>query len=335
MAVQRGDTILSALPKWHKLKQPRITTQKAHKARVQAFVDLHGDLPLSAITKRHIVDFVEHVQTITHEGKPLKPTTMANYLATISGLLSYAVGADLIQFNPAQRVESPKDNRPKVAKSYAAFEKSEVRNLIQVGTEIWTKRGVRRNSRQTRKNDLIAALHMLVWTGARPEEICQLRLVDVDIDGLVLSITNDDSDDEGLTRARFTKNENSVRDIPIHSKLAPIIADHLSLIRGVSNSSLVFPSFEPALQTGRYARPISTEWTSKLREHVTSDPRKVLYSLRHAWAAESRRTGMPEYVRNALMGHGGDNPVASRYGGDSEWIEEKRAHLEKMDCVTG
>ena len=335
LAVQRGDTILSALPKWHEREQPRITTRKAHQGRIQVFVDLHGNLPLAVITKRHIVEFVEHVQTMTHRRKPLTATTMSNYLASIAALLNYAASVDLIPFNPAKGVIPPKDNRPKVARSFAAFEKSEIRKLITTGTEIWSNRRVHSNTHETRRDDLITALHMLTWTGARPEEICQLRVMDVDLHGRVLTITNDGSDDEETNRVRFTKNENSVRDIPIHSKLAPIVADHLDMLRAISNCPLLFPSFEPTSETGRYARVIGNEWTSALREHVSIYERKVLYSLRHSWAAESRDSGMPEYVRNALMGHGGDNPVAGRYGGDMPWIEVKRVHLEKMDCVDG
>lgn len=63
------------------------------------------------------------------------------------------------------------------------------------------------------------------------------------------------------------------------------------------------------------------------------DPRKVLYSLRHSWSAESRRLGMPEHVRNALMGHADDNPHAGRYGGDADWLKEKRKHLDVMNCL--
>ena len=57
--VLRGETILSVLPKWEKREKPRLTTQAAHKRRIQKFVDLHGNLPLASITKRHIIEFVE------------------------------------------------------------------------------------------------------------------------------------------------------------------------------------------------------------------------------------------------------------------------------------
>lgn len=189
----------------------------------------------------------------------------------------------------------------------------------------------------------MTALQCLIWTGARPEEICQVRRDWVDLDRGVIQITNDETDDGA--RAAFVKNENSVREVPIHSRLLPFLSEHLRR----HNSPLLFPSFEPkpskaelaeAQKTGvleikgRYARPISREWTDNLRTLIApNEPRKVLYSLRHSWAAESRRSGMPEHVRNAIMGHAEDNPHSGRYGGDADWLEEKRRHVERMECT--
>jgi integrase len=333
----RGETILSVLPKWHMREQPRHATRAAHKRRVLEFVNLHGNLPLALITKRQIVEFVEHVQSMKHKGRPLAATSVSNYLASVAALLAFATSSDLIPFNPSLGVKPPKDVRPKLSRSWQRFEKDEVSKLISIATEVWGSRRVQayknRPHLTSRKSDLITALHMLVWTGARPEEICQLRLVDLDLANLTLSITNDDSDSGSDLRVRFTKNENSVRVVPIHSKVAPIVQNHVSLLQTISNSMLLFPSFSPQLPTGRYARTISQEWTSHLRGKVTNNPRKVLYSLRHSWKAESLAVGMPEHVRLALMGHGGENTAAARYAGDAEWTAEKRKHLERMNCV--
>jgi hypothetical protein len=83
LTVQRGETILSTLPKWHRREEPRHTTKAAHKRRVQEFVNLHGNMPLASITKRHVVEFVEHIQKLRHRGKPMAATSISNYLARI------------------------------------------------------------------------------------------------------------------------------------------------------------------------------------------------------------------------------------------------------------
>lgn len=340
--VAGAETVLSVLDGWRAHRKQAPTTWKKHNQYSREFADLHGDLPLMEVTKRHVVQYVEHCQTMTYRGEPISPGSIAKRLDSIKALFSYAASADLVEHSPALGVKPPRDTRPKTSQSWKSFEKAEIQKLVLVATDLWTNRRASRNT--GRKDDLITALHCLIWTGARPEEICQLRRADIDLAHLAIIVTNDESDDDA--RARLVKNDRSTRTIPIHSRLLPILSEHLRR----SNSPLLFPSFEPqatpaelehaqttgALEIkGRYARPISREWTDYLREKIVpGEPRKVLYSLRHSWAAESRRTGMPEHVRNAIMGHADDNQHASRYGGDADWLELKRDHIERMDYLS-
>ena len=337
-----SETVRSVLEPWRANRRQALTTWKKHDQYSREFTDLHGDLPLIEVNKRHVVQYVEHAQKMTYQGNPISPSSIAKRLDSIKALFAYAVAVDLIPSSPATGVKPPRDTRPKTSQSWKSFDKGEIQNLVSVATDIWTNRRASRN--EGRKNDLITALHCLIWTAARPEEICQLRRRDIDLSRGAIVITNDDSDDG--SRAKLIKNERSTREIPIHSRLLPTLEQHMRR----SNSPLLFPSFEPQpsraeLDTakttgqaveikGRYARPISREWTDYLREKVVpNESRKVLYSLRHSWAAESRRIGMPENVRNAIMGHANDNQHASRYGGDADWLEEKRRHIELMDCI--
>lgn len=336
LAASGGHTLRSILPKMHQYTKPREPTKKKHVLAVNEFIGLHGNLPLLNITRQHVADYVEYVAGMSHNGKPLAPTTISQRLETISAILQYATSVNTIPFNPAIAVKAPKDARPFTSKTYKAFEKPEVVKLVLVATDIWsTRRYQNEKTRRTRKTDFITALHMLAWTGARPEEICQLRMADIDMTKMYLTITNIEDDDD--LRNRFTKNEHSVRTVPIHSSLEARLVNHLSHIRQASNGALLFPSFEPALETGRYARPISNEWTAHLRKRITDDPQKVLYSLRHSWAAESKRVGMPEWVRNLIMGHANQEASlsAGRYGSSEDNLDIKREWLEKMSCIRG
>jgi len=344
-AVRRsGETVLSILPRWREREKQAPTTWKKHVQYAREFTEFHagqgGDIHLTEIAKRHVQEYVEHAQTLTHRNMLLSPTSIAKRLDSVRALLAFAVSVDEIEHNPATGVKSPKDNRPKTSRSWRSFTKEDVQRLVAVSTDLWSKR---RNSKQAwRKEDLMTALQCLIWTGARPEEICQARRDWVDLDRAVFQITNDETEDGA--RAAYVKNDNSVREVPIHSRLLPFLSEHMRR----HNSPLLFPSFEPKATSaelagekktgvleikGRYARPISREWTDNLRELIApGEPRKVLYSLRHSWAAESRRSGMPEHVRNSIMGHVEDNPHAGRYGGDADWLEEKKRHLERMSC---
>lgn len=333
-------TVLSILARWRSNKKQAATTWKKHVQYINEFADLHGDIPLIHVTKRHVIEYVEDAHARRRpDGKCYSPTSITKRLDSIKALFAFAVEIDEIEASPAIGVKAPKDNRPKTARSWKSFEPAEVKKLVNIATDLWRSRKARVAGRP---EDLETALHCLVWTGARPEEICQLRLTDVDLARYVLIITNDESEDDA--RPRLVKNEQSTREIPIHSRLLPLVKAHIRR----SNGPLLFPTFEPRPTAseldeekefgileikGRYARPISREWTENLRTLVTNDPRKVLYSLRHSWAAESRRTGMPEHVRNAIMGHSDDNQHASKYGADADWLEEKQRHINRMNCI--
>lgn len=335
-------TLTELLPRWKAFKKQAPMTWQKHEQYVREFAALHGDLHLSAVTKRHVVEYVEHVMTLTHKGEPLSPTSIAKRLDSVRALLAFAVSRDLIIHNPATGVKPPQDKRPKTSRSWKSFTPAELVTLVDVSTDLWASRKER--TAMGRGADLMVALQCLIWTGARPEEICQLRREDVDFRRRSIRITNDEADDEA--RAKATKNSHSIREVPLHPRLMPVLVAHLKR----HNHPLVFPTFEPQVRPadlkeaertgqpvemrGRYMHPISREWTDHLRAKVAGDdPRKVLYSLRHSWSAESRRTGMPEHVRNALMGHADDNPHAGRYGGDADWLEEKRKHLDVMNCL--
>ncbi|MGJ8626289.1 MAG: tyrosine-type recombinase/integrase [Sulfitobacter sp.] len=334
LAPVRGDTLRSILPKMHKQKMPKQPTRNKHMLAANEFIALHGNLPLLSITRQHVADFVDHVGDMMTHGKKMAPTTVRQRLDTIAAILQFAMSIDAIPFNPAKSVTAPRDSRPFASKVYKALDKSEVEKLVTVAADKWGKRRYQTaKTQRTRKTDFLTALDLLMWTGARPEEICQLRLADIEMERMSLTITNIEEDDD--LRDRFVKNEHSVRVVPIHSFLKPRLEAHLAHIKDSSNGALLFPSFEPELESGRYARPISQEWTTHLRQHITNDPQKVLYSLRHSWAAESRRVGMPEWVRNLIMGHANKeaSQAAGRYGASEDNLEIKREWLEKMVCV--
>lgn len=334
MAPMRGDTLRSILPKMHEITKPREATKAGHYKAVYEFDQLHGPLPVASITRAQVDQYVSHLTGLLIKGKSMAPTTVRQRLDRITAILQFAARIDAVEYNVAKAVVAPSDDRPRGDQSYKAFEKHEVIKLVEIATDVWTKRNYQNHiTKMSRKTDFITALHMLTWTGARPEEICQLRLTDVDLDrkGILITNVSDDLD----VRKRLTKNEDSVRAAPIHDRLLPIIGEHIDNIRMVSNSGLLFPSFEPQSDNGRYARPISAEWTQLLRHHITDDPQKVLYSLRHTWAVESMRVGMTETLRNSIMGHASDSSSSSarRYVEDFKDIDNKLLWINRMNML--
>ena len=106
-------------------------------------------------------------------------------------------------------------------------------------------------------SDSMTALHMLVWIGARPEEISRLRIGDVDLDRMGIEISNESGALDAPMRKLKTKA--SVRGIPIHRVLHALVSGYIDYIPQVSNSELLFPSSEPKTEKGRYATPLGSD----------------------------------------------------------------------------
>ena len=336
LAPAGADTLRSILPNMHEQNKPQEATKEGHYRAIEEFIALHGNLPLTKITKKHVAAYVAHVSQMKVNGRLLAASTVKQRLEKLVAVLQYAASVDAVEHNVGKAVVAPRDARPKGDTIYKPFDKSEVRKLIEVGTLVWTSRRYQTHkTKMSRMTDSITALHMLTWTGARPEEICQLRIEDVDLDQMGIVITNESDDLQA--RNRRLKNEESVRGIPIHNALLPRLADHIEHVRNVSNSGLLFPSFEPKTEKGRYATPIGSDWSQFLRKHVSDDPQKVLYSLRHSWSGESTRVGMSETMRNAIMGHVSDSPSpsAKRYRFHFKDLKNQLIWVNKMDCVNG
>lgn len=331
-----SDTLRTILPKMHQQNQPRQPTKEGHYRTIEEFIGLHGDLPLVKISKQHLSEYVAHLTKVRVRNMPLAPTTVKQRLDRLVAILQFATMVEAVPYNVGKTVKAPKDTRPLGDQTYKPFTKLEVRKLIDVATDIWTRRSYQTHRTQmSRMTDSITALHLLVWTGARPEEICQLRLDDVDLDRMGIMITNET--DELEASDRKLKNEESVRGVPIHNTLLPRLSDHIEQVLQVSNSGLLFPSFEPMSEKGRYATPIGADWSKHFRAQITADPQKVLYSLRHSWAGESVRVGMSETMRNAIMGHKSDSKSTSakRYRFHFEDLDNQLEWVNKMDCIGG
>ncbi|TKA94978.1 hypothetical protein FAZ78_19290 [Cereibacter changlensis] len=236
-AAVSSETLLSVLPRWRERKKQSHSSWRKHVQYVEDFAALHGDLALSAVTARHVDEYISHAQAQTFRGEPLSPTSITKRLDTIKALMAFAKRSGYTTTNPATDIAPPKDTRPKVQRSWKALTLPEVRLLVAASSARWAVKSPRRH-------DMATALQILIWSGARGEEACQLRRSDVDLERRVLRITDTpDDDEEDDARPRLMKNANSVREVPIHSALQPIIAEHLKR----HSSHLLFPSFEPKL----------------------------------------------------------------------------------------
>jgi integrase len=135
--------------------------------------------------------------------------------------------------------------------------------------------------------------HILLYTGARLEEICQLHAEDVrEEHGVWFFDINRDG-------SKRLKTENSERLVPIHSRLLAL--GWLDYVKSVGSGHL-FPML--AFKEGEGYSAAFSKWAGRrLRRVGISDPRKVAsHSFRHTMATRLGSAGVPTQIIDRLQG---------------------------------
>jgi integrase len=237
-------------------------------------------------------------------GAGLARATVGKKVGFISTLLQTTFDAGLIPHNAARGMRIPK---PKLAEQKRrAFTADELRRIF---TSPVYMRGLRPRA---------AGGEAAVWvpliglaTGARLEEICQLRVADLYMDaehGLLMRI----SDSEEGQKLKTT---GSRRVVPLHPDLVRAgLIKYWQELRDAREEWL-FPELEPDHDQRR-----GGNWGKWFARYLRGrqgcgivDRQVVFHSLRHTFKTLCREAGISEEVHDALTGHVGQT-VGRTYG---------------------
>lgn len=154
---------------------------------------------------------------------------------------------------------------------------------------------------------------LLLWTGARPEEIAQLMVADVhkdpdDPEGRWLLRITDEGvhPHKGRRGLKTTKSQSGRRTFPIPKPLLELnFMAYVDHIRASGETALF-----PALRTKGASKllfPGWGEWWSKYLQDKGVLPanakRRAAREFRHVWTTAARRCKVPEDAREYLQGH--------------------------------
>jgi len=268
---------------------------------VRQFRDLIGQGVMPVDVER---DHVEHFCKHLLETRELSWKTTEKRVSQIRSLYKRAVKARLLQENPALHVEVPKPRNPLPAR--VQYEQDDLECIFS--SAIYTA-GDRPSGG---KGEAAAWLPLLAqYTGARLEELAQLRLDDI---GHASGIDYIRITDEGPQQK--LKNENSRRRIPIHPAITQ--AGFLSYVVRLreAGEERLFPLLRLDSK-GDWGGHWSKFWGTYARSSIgLGDKRKTFHSFRHTFKTACRHAGLTEEVHDALTGHSGGG-VGRRYGGQS------------------
>ena len=170
-----------------------------------------------------------------------------------------------------------------------------------------------------------------LWTGARLEEAAQLRKEDLIFDkhGTPCIFINDEG-------PRRTKNENSNRIVPIHSKLLEI--GFLNLFGQADENCQVFPELQPTGRLKKLGDTYSSHFTDYRRRCGLYEPLRDFHSLRRTFITFMRNKANVDVMTvAAIAGHDEDLPEFTKFRQTDDYTDydasDLKLAIEKLDYV--
>jgi integrase len=273
-------------------------------AELRRFLQHVGDLPVAEITREDVRAFRDY------RGETLRASTLnIKVMSRLASFFNHCREEGWVSKLPTKglRVSDPVSNRDK----RRTFTLAELQQVFGPG---W--------SRYCKKDDhKYHCGRLLLATGARAEEIAQLRVADVMIEHRRLSIRITDEHPE-----QRLKNAASRRVVPLHSALVPSFRRYLRNVER-DDHEWVFHRWSRT-QTQPRSSPIVTSFGTYLRKKCEiADRRVVLHSLRHTVKQQLQEAGAPDSLISDLLGHAGHGETHGTYGEAAtvgrmaEWIE--------------
>jgi integrase len=347
----------AVLAAWLAERRPASKTASEWGTAVRRFTELVGhDIPIGSINKAHVRVFKEALQRTPRampaamramalpvilrasEGIPgarLTPGSIQKQLGALQSLFTWAKrNYDGIGENPFDGMK-PVDLKAAKEKrrSYDADDLAAIFSSPLFTGNQEAKAGAMAVLRRAKPGSRVVRdkffwLPLLaLYTGARLEELGQLRLSDIrsahGIDFLDLNTI-----DEG----KSLKTATSRRCVPVHPELVRLgFLDHVRELRSVEGRML-FPELKPD-KHGKLTSAFSKAWRRYCDRIGVYVPQKTFHSFRHTFEDAGRRARVPEEIRDALTGHASGG--IGRMYGDGVPLEVLAEEIARInyECV--
>lgn len=299
-------------------------TKAQNEATFAMFVEVCGDLPVEAYTRRHLSDFYTVIlglpalysKDTRWKGRPLREVatevaddtsvkrltmkTAKRHFSALGGFFTYAKRHGLIEGeNPAHGFEFPKSGRSNAGRRM--WEGEKLRKLLQ--SPVWTGSHPTFRSQPGKaiiRDDKYWLPLLGLYHGNRLEEFAQLRREDVKCSEGVwyLDIHGDDG--------RQIKNPQSARRVPLHPELERL--GFLDYVRETAPqpADMVFPLLKPGGPDRKVGYYFTKWWTSYRKIIGLYEPGLDYHSFRHGVTTKLFAAGVAADVVDELTGHEGE-----------------------------
>jgi integrase len=252
------------------------------------------DMPVRDITKAHVRLFKARLLVTParrKKGSALSAASVAKNLGGLRSVLAWAMAQGYLDSNPADgltAIVGPKNGGEKTRLPYSP---EDLKRIFAV-----ERRG--------------AANHWLpylaLYTGARLEELAQLRVEDVREDKGISYLDIHGRD------GRRVKTRASVRKVPLHPELLRLGFLQYVEEQRAAGHERVFSTLERDTH-GSWSGAWSKWYGRHLRSLGITDPRLTFHSFRHTMKDALRAARVSDPEQRAILGHAGVG-VADTYG---------------------
>jgi len=310
---------------WAERQKRRPKTEHEWRRYWRRFGELHGDMPVKAITTSHVRSFrdmQERMPAYPSDAVRKRPmpevvawadaqgdvsrvsrSSVQKALASINSVLGWARQEGYIEQNPAAMIrprssgleDDDEGREPYDADDLAAiFERSPV-----------FAKGERPKGGRGEAAYWLPVLAL--YTGARQTELAQLALSNVICEGAHPYLDLRKGSGQSL------KTKASRRRIPLHPRIIDLgFLDYVKRVAGGGHARL-FPGLDATGEAGDPISAWSKWWGRYTRSLGIVDARKVFHSFRHGFKDALRRGRVAEDDQLWIMGHS-RNGVAGKYG---------------------
>lgn len=339
-----GPSLRDAYKSWIDQQSPSAKTAEEYGVYVERFISVCGDVPIRSITKKHVLAYrdalslfprnipsdlrsasVTAIQewTAKKNAKLLARSTINDKaIGSISAILAVALKHDHIQTNPCLGTKFLLKEGEVVER--LPYSDDDLKALVRSPVLAKGKRYKAGGGEAQKWLPLIA-----MYTGARLEEIGQLRVIDVlfapkpgDVSFFDMETIDDTPGQETRRKTRSSR-----RCVPIHQKLIDRgFAGYVEAQRKAGSVRL-FPDLSP--YRGKITHGFSKWWGRYARKSV-KDSRKTFHSFRHRVTDQFRNQVRPaDGILQAILGHD-KTDTTSGYGSGFD-LETLNEALQRLD----
>ncbi|HEY5777908.1 MAG TPA: site-specific integrase [Terrimicrobiaceae bacterium] len=299
------------------------------KKRLSNFLEFTGDKPVRDVTRDDLEIYRDHLdklpdryelrfktqdmrKAIVLNSKLIKPfpiigpiTVNLKYLGPVRRFFEWLDLKTLISKNPAAKVHSTSEEKEDEKRKRLPLRADQINRLFGLV------------SKESKSTAVYWLPPLMLFTGARPNELAQLRTDDLrdynnrlHLSVLCLDEEGDEDADEGVKLRKKVAEDRSVKSpagrrlIPVHDELLKMGFPKFILARRKRAGAhcQVFSDLKPD-RFGHWSAAISKRINRRLRSLGITNERLTAYSLRHNFRDACVSAQISEEARKKFMGH--------------------------------